>query len=47
MGAVEMDVTNPRTGGKPIMFAMAKPYGKAISAAIAPPAKSPANNFML
>src|SRR5258708_17768856 len=47
IGAVATDVTNPKTGGRPIMLAIARPYGRAIRAAIAPPPKSPANSFQL
>ena len=42
-GAVRMDVKTPSTGGSPISEAIARPYGSAISAAIAPPEQSPRN----
>ena len=42
MGAVTIEVTIPNTGGSPIMDARARPYGRAMSAAIKPPDMSPA-----
>src|SRR3954451_21308977 len=42
MGAVVPEVTRPRTGGRPIKLAIANPYGSAMSAAMAPPERSPA-----
>jgi hypothetical protein len=33
----------PSTGGSPIKDAIAKPYGKAINAAMSPPEQSPSN----
>lgn len=42
-GAVATEATKPSAGGNPIIAAIAKPYGRAISAAIAPPETSPAN----
>src|SRR4051812_27891190 len=42
MGAVVTEVTRPRTGGRPIKLAIANPYGSAMSAAMAPPERSPA-----
>src|SRR5450432_3120370 len=47
IGAVMMDVTSPSTGGRPIMPAMARPYGSAIKAAMKPPCKSPASTRQL
>jgi hypothetical protein len=47
MGAVQMDVTTPSIGGKPISAAMESPYGSAMSAAIMPPAQSPKNRSQL
>lgn len=46
-GAVQMDVTTPRIGGRPISAAMESPYGSAMSAAISPPAQSPQNRSQL
>jgi hypothetical protein len=43
MGAVRIEVNTPSTGGKPIREAIARPYGSAIKAAIAPPEQSPRN----
>ncbi len=42
-GAVRIDVKTPNTGGSPIAAAIAKPYGKAMRAAISPPQASPSS----
>src|SRR5579859_7432832 len=43
-GAVTIDVKRPSSGGSPISFARANPYGSATNAAITPPSASPARS---